>query len=283
MVAFVASPRRSRLVVGTLIALVSGVVAAEGAWIAGARVFGADVAKAEGRGPSPAPAPHPEITVATLALDSPSEAPAAGGGVDRAPGPQRILVFGDSMVINMVQPLADYCKANGHTLMPAIQYGSTTIGWASNSHLDQLVKSDAPTLAIVVVGSSELTTKYVEISERSIQRMLEKLGAIPSIWIGPANWRSDTGINDVMERAVGPERFFRSAELELSREADGIHPTPTGSRKWVEAFVAWSRHSIAPSLFAKPPADPSPHVPALVFPEAYSTPGKPRATEPYFR
>jgi hypothetical protein len=266
-----------------MIAVTSSIVAAEAVWIWGPRVFGAHVARADSRSPRTLPPATVVPPDAPPLATPPAAALAPAPFSDAAPGPQRILVFGDSMVINMVQPLSDYCKANGHHLFPAIQYGSTTIGWGSNGHLEQLIAMDKPTLILVVVGSSELFTTKVEYSERFIKRMLAKMGDIPSIWIGPANWRPDTGINDAIARNVGPGRFFRSAELVLPREADGIHPMPEGSRKWVDAFAQWTPHSIAPSLFAKPVTGRAPKVQALVYDAAYATPPKPRPKEALLR
>jgi hypothetical protein len=244
-------------------------------WLWGSRLAGAHIAKAdvpsahltetrvEATPPTPSVTPEPPV-LSTPSSALPTEAP--------APVHERILIFGDSMVINMVARLSEYCAGNGHKLFPAISYGSTTLGWAYNKYLDQLLKLDDPTLIIVVVGSSELTSPQIARHEQFVRLMLKKLEGRRFVWIGPANWRPDTGINDLILRMIGPERFFRSAELSLPREGDGIHPTPNGGRKWVDAFVSWMPNSLAPETFSAPPLDGAPKVQSTILPAAYKTP-----------
>jgi hypothetical protein len=153
---------------------------------------------------------------------------------------ERILLIGDSMVQNLVPRLADYCLENGHELIPAVWWGSTSMAWGSSSRLDQLLAEHKPTVVMVVLGSSELLTSDIErLGTVAVRNVLRKVGARPLVWIGPPNWRADSGINAVLARELGAGRFFRSAELALPREADGIHPTREGGDAWVESIVGW--------------------------------------------
>ncbi len=170
------------------------------------------------------------------------------------PEPQRILVVGDSMVHNLMPLLADYCLENGHYLHPAIWWGSTSMGWAGSPKLDALFSRHRPTFVLFVLGSSEIISKNIDVLATSaVRRLIARVGERKLAWIGPPNWRPDTGINATLERELGPGRFFRSAELVLEREKDGIHPTRAGGRVWAEHFLRWLAEESAVAIALRPP------------------------------
>jgi hypothetical protein len=162
---------------------------------------------------------------------------------------EKILLLGDSMVEVVGPRLADYALENGHEMVPAIWYGSTTSAWAKSPELGQLLREIDPSLVIVVLGSSELTRRDIESRRPMIEALVKRIGSRKLVWIGPPNWRADTGINDLAESVVGKDRFFRSATLDLTRKKDGIHPDASGGRAWTAAFVRWlgasSRYDVA--------------------------------------
>lgn len=170
------------------------------------------------------------------------------------PRPQRILVLGDSMIYNLLPLLADYCLQNGHELHPAIWWGSTSSGWAGSRKIDELLIRHRPTFIIVVLGSSEILGKGIDpLVTAAVHKLLQRVGDRKLIWVGPPNWRPDTGVNEVLERELGQRRFFRSAELVLEREDDGIHPTRAGGRVWAQHIIRWwSEQSAAPILLEPP-------------------------------
>lgn len=174
-------------------------------------------------------------------------------------GKEKILVMGDSMVEVMLPRLADYALENGHEIVPAIWYGSTTSAWAKSSELGALLRDVNPSLVIVVLGSSELTRRDVASRRPIVEALVKRMGSRKLVWVGPPNWRADTGINDLLQSVLGEDRFFRSATLELPRKKDGIHPDAAGGRAWTTAFVGWlgstARYPIAmaePSRHAGP-------------------------------
>jgi hypothetical protein len=149
-------------------------------------------------------------------------------------------MVGDSMIYNLLPVLADYCLENGHDLHPAIWWGSTSTGWAGSAKLDELIVRHHPTFVMVVLGSSEILGRGIDaMVTRSIARLRQRIGDRKLVWIGPPNWRPDTGINNILERELGPGHFCRSSELSLEREADGIHPTKAGGRKWAHHIIQW--------------------------------------------
>ena len=185
----------------------------------------------------------PEELEALIAADTAVAAPAPSGPASAhlvEPGPrEKILLMGDSMVEVVGPRLADYALENGHEIVPAIWYGSTTSAWAKSAELGQLLREVNPSLVIVVLGSSELTRRDIASRRPMVDALVKRLGSRKLLWIGPPNWRADTGINDLVESVVGKDRFFRSAGLELTRKKDGIHPDGAGGRAWTTAFAHW--------------------------------------------
>lgn len=184
--------------------------------------------------------------------------------VDRTP--QRILLVGDSMVERLMQRFAAYCHDNGHELHPAIWYASTTIGWARDGKLARLVDEIDPTFVVVVLGASELTMRQVERVGPAVRRILAVLEGRPVVWVGPPNWRPDTGINALLERELGPGRFFRSADLSFERASDGIHPSWASAATWMDAIAAWITTRSATPIALDLPTTEIPRPSARVFP-----------------
>ncbi len=120
-------------------------------------------------------------------------------------------------------------------------------------------------MVVVALGSSELGARHMDERERHVRRILARVGRRPLLWIGPPNWREDTGINAMLARVLGPSRFFLSAPLELPRGADGIHPNAVGGAKWAEAFVRWVGASSTRPITLAPPTRVAPRVPAHVY------------------
>lgn len=188
--------------------------------------------------------------------------PAPGTSAVAAPrsAKEKILLLGDSMVEVLSPWLAAYAKENGHELVPAIWYGSTTAAWARSPELARLLREVEPTLVLIALGSSELTARSVATKKPFVDAIVDRVGPRKLAWVGPPNWREDTGINALLEAEVGPGRFFRSAELELTRKKDGIHPDAAGGRVWADAIAAWLEDGLrirmaAPTaVAAAPPA-----------------------------
>jgi len=180
--------------------------------------------------------------------------------------PQRILILGDSMIEGLLPRLADYAKENGHTVNAVIWYGSRTIDWARGTRLSDAINAHRPTFVIVVAGSSELFVRGVEKRSLAIEQMLKTVGSRKLVWVGPPNWTTDTGINATIERTVGTDRFFRSADLTFERKRDGIHPTLSSSEHWLDLVTGWivSRSSV-PILLNRPSKTGTPRPNVRVF------------------
>jgi hypothetical protein len=253
-----------------VLALIWGGLLALAAVPAGTRVLGVELASSDLSRFWAASESRPELPVRAGAVDIPphflstAAAKAAAPPLDESP--QRILILGDSMIDGLLPPLADYAAENGHSVSAVIWYGSRTIDWARGTRLADALRDYRPTFVIFVVGSSELTTRDVEKRATAVRSMLKLVGERKWIWVGPPNWRTDTGLGALLEREVGAGRYFRSLDLSFERKRDGIHPTLASSRLWMDAVAEWVRlRSAVPIRLAVPQKTGTPRPNARVF------------------
>ena len=152
---------------------------------------------------------------------------------------QRILLFGDSMSQLIALRLSDYANRNGHTLTCVTWNGSGTRQWAETDTLRRYMAMVRPTHVFVCLGSNELYTADMKGCRRRAELILEKIGNVPTTWVGPPNWCEDKGINDLLQTVMGKRRFFMSKGLTLPRQKDGRHPTYQGGVVWTDRLVDW--------------------------------------------
>lgn len=179
--------------------------------------------------------------------------------------PQSIFIFGDSMTYNLALRLAQYAKANGHRINSVNWDSSNTKIWADYDTLANCIARYKPTQIFISLGSNELYFKDPSSRLKYVRKILETIDTIPYVWIGPPNWKEDTGINDMLERACRPGTFFRSAGMEFKRKKDHIHPTREASALWVDSIMRWLPKSAHPFLAQTPPDSIGKSNPHIVF------------------
>lgn len=168
--------------------------------------------------------------------------------------PKTILFIGDSMLDGLYPRLAAYAKENGHTLYVVIWYSSTSEVWGHSDKLRNYIKKYNPDYIFVSLGANELFVKdIIEKRDRYVKNILADIGDIPYVWIGPPNWKSDTGINDLIAANAGPEHFFLTNGMKFPRMKDGAHPTHEAAIGWMDSVVRWMPgHSNHPIKMNKP-------------------------------
>lgn len=162
--------------------------------------------------------------------------------------PKSILFIGDSMLEGLSPRLAAYAKLNGHKLNSVIWYSSTTEVWGSCDKLAGFVKKFNPDFVVVCLGANELFVRDI-ITRRAkyVDNMLSQIGAIPYVWIGPPNWKKDTGINRIVSSKVKPGTYFMSDGMHFDRAKDGAHPTRRSAEMWMDSVARWmTLHSAHP-------------------------------------
>jgi hypothetical protein len=167
---------------------------------------------------------------------------------------QRFLYFGDSMQEGLIRRWNDYCKKNGHEIYSVIWYSSTTKEWGSCDTLAYFIKKIKPTFVICVLGGNELFIRDVkENREDFVKHIIRQAGETKFIWIGPPNWKPDTGINDLIKENVGDKRFFLTNGMKFDRKKDGAHPTYESAYKWADSVATWIvKKSEFPVILNKP-------------------------------
>ena len=162
--------------------------------------------------------------------------------------PKTILFFGDSMLDGLYPRLAAYAKENGHTLYAVIWYSSTSEVWGKSDKLKKYIADLKPDYIFVSLGANELFVKDIaEKRDKYVKKIVSDIGDIPYVWIGPPNWKEDTGINDLIAGNIGPEHFFVSKDMKFKRMKDGAHPTHDEAIRWMDSVVQWMpAHSAHP-------------------------------------
>lgn len=170
--------------------------------------------------------------------------------VDSAP--QKFLIFGDSMSENIALRLAAYALQNGHTLKTVNWDSSGTRIWANTDTLDFYIKKYKPTFVFVTLGSNESFAKNVDNFRPYVRSIIDKIGDIPFVWIGPPSFKEEHGFNDMLLEELPRGTFFRASDLELERRKDKIHPTVKAAAYEVDSLVKWMKHSAHPILMDYP-------------------------------
>lgn len=168
--------------------------------------------------------------------------------------PKTILLFGDSMTLNLALRLARYSTQNGHNLYAINWDSSNTKIWAETDTLTYYLNKFKPDYVFISLGSNEVYFKNPSIRMPYVKKILSQIGDIPYVWIGPPNWNEDTGINDMLEATCKKGSFFRSAGMEFKRKKDKIHPTREASALWIDSIMRWMPKSAHPIL-AEVPSD----------------------------
>lgn len=166
--------------------------------------------------------------------------------------PQVIFIFGDSMTYNLSLRLAQYAKQNGHEIHSVNWDSSNTRIWANHDTLAYYIDKFHPTQIFISLGSNELYLKKPESRKDDILKILQVIDTIPYVWIGPPNWKKDTGMNDVIESVCRPGSFFRSEGMDFERKKDHVHPTRKSSAIWVDSIMRWIPKSAHPFVVDAP-------------------------------
>lgn len=153
---------------------------------------------------------------------------------------QTIMIFGDSMLEGLAPRLAAYAEHNGHTLYSVMWYSSTSEVWGKSDKLKHYIERLHPTYIVLCLGSNELIVSDIaKKREKYVKKILADIDTIPFVWIGPPNWRKDTGINDLIAANAPLGTFFLSDGMSFDRAKDGAHPTRTSAAAWLDSVVRW--------------------------------------------
>ena len=163
---------------------------------------------------------------------------------------QRIMLIGDSQAGGICYALNDYCSANGHRLESVFVWNSATIlNFAYSTRIEEAIAKYKPTFIFVVMGLNELYAKDIAKRSKAAKLFHEKIKHIPYLWIGPANFKEDKGINKVFQSTADSGSFFLTKGMNLPKASDGRHPSSVGYQLWMDSIANWmnerARYKIA--------------------------------------
>lgn len=165
--------------------------------------------------------------------------------VERAPldtTRKNILFIGDSMLERLSPRIAAYAEENGHQMNTVIWYGSSTEVWATSGRAKECIQKYRPDYIIISLGGNELFVNDI-IARRTkyVKQIVADFAGIPYVWIGPPNWKKDTGINKMIQSVVPKGNFYLSytPDQHYERAKDGAHPTPASAAKWADRICKW--------------------------------------------
>ncbi len=167
---------------------------------------------------------------------------------------QKILIIGDSMLEGLSLRLQDYSEHNGHEMQAVIWYSSQSLWFGKSDTLKHFIEKFNPTYVILVLGANELfVPKIIERRKKYVEKIISQLDSVKFVWVGPPNWKDDTGINKLIVDAVGWDRYFPSKNLKYRRTKDGAHPTYESAAVWMDSIASWlCNYSKYPIKMEKP-------------------------------
>jgi len=153
---------------------------------------------------------------------------------------QKILLIGDSMAHFLEYRLNDYCEENNHLFYVVSWVSGTTEVFANTDTITYFIDKYDPTYIIFVIGSNEMFVKNPNERSDFVYKIVEKFGKLKNIWVGPPNWKADTGINEMLVSTLGSKKFFMSKTLKFERKSSGdVHPSHKSSAMWMDSIASW--------------------------------------------
>lgn len=172
---------------------------------------------------------------------------------------QSILLIGDSMLEQLRWAARDYCEANGHELHTVMWYSSQSMWFGQYDTLQFYINLYKPTYVLLVLGANELFVSDIKTKRAEyVKKIINDMDTIPFIWVGPPNWKKDTGINDLILRYAKSGRYYPSYQISLDnpkfgRYKDGAHPLPSAAHYWMDELAVWiMEKSDYPIILNKP-------------------------------
>ena len=169
-----------------------------------------------------------------------------------------ILFIGDSMVECLFPRMSAYAKKNGHKLYCVVWYSSTTEVYGTRTTLKDYINKYKPDYILITLGGNELFIRDIrQKRQKFVDELIRQMGNIPFVWIGPPNWKDDTGINDMINESVPPGCFYLSytPDQHYNRKKDGAHPKADSSILWMDRICKWiMTKSAHPIRLEAPPA-----------------------------
>lgn len=166
---------------------------------------------------------------------------------------RKALLIGDSMFEGLCGPLNDYLEHAGFETTTIVWYGAYSKVWCRHDTLKTILELNKPDFVMFSCGTNELLIPYIRVHQPYVSKLTEVLNGYHFAWIGPPNWKKDTGINHLIDSTLNGNHFYYSGNLQLSRYKDGIHPDKAGNRIWADSIVTWVNANYSDYLYLSRP------------------------------
>lgn len=163
-----------------------------------------------------------------------------------------VLVFGDSMTHNLAMSIAKYGSKNHYKVTGVTWESSSIPGWRNSGKIKEYIDLSKPDFVIISLGSNEMELKNFERRIPDIQSVVEQLGDLPYIWVGPPLWKEDKGLYSAIEKAIPKDKIFKIENMDIERGPDHVHPTRHGADQWADSLMRWIKTSSHPILTELP-------------------------------
>jgi lysophospholipase L1-like esterase len=153
-----------------------------------------------------------------------------------------VLHIGDSFAGALGLDLNRKLEAAGNRGILKYRTASYIPGWASGKELQKYISDFHPDLVLVTLGANELGIGAPEQRAHAIHKLVNTIGDVPCVWIGPALWPgAHTQLLKVVEDNCAPCRYLDSTAFlpNLARAKDGIHPSTAAREEWAQFVVQW--------------------------------------------
>lgn len=158
----------------------------------------------------------------------------------KAAQPFKVLLIGDSMTELLAIRLNDYCIKNNIASQTVVWYGACSVNFGTCDTLSYFMDLYKPDYVMIALGANELfVPRIIENRRDYVQHIYEQVKDKPFVWIGPPNWKKDTGINQLIEEVVGTGHYFDSRTLTYERASDGAHPTKKSAYAWFDKIMEY--------------------------------------------
>lgn len=184
------------------------------------------------------------MTSSVCAQNNPITSSPSEGLPEDSTGIRNVLFIGDSMTGWLAERLNAYGDLNGFNVATVVWDGSTIQKWAKTPGLSTLIEQISPDAILICLGMNELFEPNPESKlSNSIDKLKNAFGEIPYLWIGPPSWPGHTEggtLNNWLEEKLGEKNFFKSFDLDLSRQSkSNPHPSKKGIEEWMDLVVEW--------------------------------------------
>ncbi|MCH5225809.1 MAG: hypothetical protein J1D77_07390 [Muribaculaceae bacterium] len=164
-----------------------------------------------------------------------------------------ILIFGDSMTHNLAMSISKYGTKNHYKVTGVTWESSSIPGWSNSGKIQTYIDQTNPDFVIISLGSNEMELRHFDRRIPDVKKIIDQVGDIPFIWVGPPLWKEDKGVYEMLQSILPAGTLFRiGTDVEIQRGPDHVHPTRRGADAWTDTLMRWIRTSPHPILTELP-------------------------------